>query len=52
MSQTELQKRAKVFQTKISKAERGLITLNQQEQKRIEKVLGCPIDWHRSCKDG
>jgi hypothetical protein len=46
VKQYELQAMAKVFQSRISMAEKGLISLRRDEKERIEKALGgVRIDW-------
>jgi len=50
ITQPQLQKAARVHQSRISQAENGLIRLNDDERRRIERALGVPINWEQPKK--
>ncbi len=45
LTQIDLQIKTRIPQSKISHAERGIIPLKKEEERKIEKVLGTNIDW-------
>ncbi len=45
LTQIDLQIKTNIVQSKISHAERGILPLKKEEQRKIETVLGTKIDW-------
>lgn len=43
LSQDELGARARVTQARVSLAERGLLSVSDEDATRLSEVLGCPV---------
>ena len=44
LSQTELAEKSGIFQTQISRAEKGVFDFKGHQWKRLAEVLGCTVD--------
>jgi len=45
MTQAVLAKKAQMYPSRLNAIERGLVTPRGDEKRKIERVLGMPIDW-------